>query len=134
MRASAKHRSFKNRLLRIAATPETPDLDRAIGARRHACVRGFDEPPMKGSNFRLDGFDTLAKRMRGTGKDAWSETFFPGPRLWSALGSFYEYAERYGTGGGLMRTLFATALADATPSSDRDFATAADAYAKFGSV
>lgn len=132
--ARAKHRSFKNRLVRIAATPETLDLEGAISAGLHACVRGFDDPPMKGSNFRLDGLDTLAKRMRGSGKDAWSETFPPGPRLWSALASFYEYVERYGTGGGLMRSLFASSLSDVAHLGGRDLSPAAEAYAKLGSA
>lgn len=132
--ARAKHRSFKNRLLRIDAAPDALDLESAIFAGLHACVQAFDTPPMNGSQFRLDGLDTLAKRMRGDGKDAWSETFPPGPRLWSALGSFYEYVERYGTGGGLMRTLFASSLSDAARLGERDLAPSADAYAKLGSA
>ncbi len=133
-RARAKHRAFKNRLLRITAVPDALDLERASLAGLDAGVRAFEAPPMKGSQFRLDGLDALAKRMRGRGKDAWSETFPPGQRLLRALGSFYEYVERYGTGGGLMRSLFARALSVSPRLGERDLSQAAEEYAKLGSA
>ena len=131
-RGRARHRKFKNRLVRIADTPGSFDLAAASKEGLRACVGGLEDPPMRGSNFRLDGLDALAQRMRGTGKDSWAEVFPPGPRLWSALGSFYEYVEHYGTGGGLMRPFFADALREAGGRLDLDATPAADAYDALG--
>lgn len=130
--ARAKHRKFKRRLVRLADVPADPDLQAAGRAGLRACVEAFDDPPMKGSNFRLKGLEVLADRMRGTGKDSWAEVFPPGPRRWGALASFYEYVEHYGSGGGLLRPFFAEALREAGRRLGADPAGAVHAYTALG--
>ncbi|MDZ7708235.1 MAG: hypothetical protein U5J97_10180 [Trueperaceae bacterium] len=65
----------RTRLLRLDTAPDAIDVAAAARAGIRACIDGFDDPPMRGSNFRVDGLDALAKRMRGGGEDAWSEVF-----------------------------------------------------------
>lgn len=132
----ARHRKFKNRLVRLASVPTDLDLPAATAAGLAACVDGFENPEMEGfhRNFTLDALDSLAARMRGTGKDSWSQVFPPGPRLMGALGSFYEYVEHYGTGGGLLRPFWADALRDADGCVAADLGAAADLYDAVGAA
>lgn len=132
----ARHRKFKNRLVRLASVPRDLDLASATAAGLAACVDGFENPQMGGfhKNFTLEALDTLAKRMRGSGKDAWAQVFPPGPRRWSALASFYEHVEHYGTGGGLMRPFWASALRSADARVEADLGPVADAYDAAGAA
>ena len=78
--ARARHRKFKNRLLRVADTPTELPLQSAGAAGRRACVNGFEAPPVgggAGANFQLRALDTLARRMRGDGKTAGRAPFLP---------------------------------------------------------
>lgn len=88
----------------------------------------------KMKNFRLDAFHSLAERMVATkGKEGWAVAFPPGPRLWTALTSLYQYVEHYGTGGGLCRPLFAEGLAEGAVRFRRPAYTAVAArYAELG--
>ena len=132
----AMHRKFKNRLITLADVPAALDIAGALSPGVRACVDGFRNPQMKGfqKNFTLAALDTLATRMRGSGKDAWKAVFPPGPRLWGALASFYEYVEHYGTGGGLMRPLWADALRAAAGRTTLDLAGVAESYDALGAA
>lgn len=134
--ARAKHRKFKNRLVSLGSVPTELDLAAAVPPGLRACVDGFRNPQMKGfhRNFTLDALDALAARMRGSGKDSWEQVFPPGPRLWMALASFYEYVEHYGTGGGLMRPFWADALRTASGRIEGDLAPVASAYDSLGAA
>ena len=90
----------------------------------------------KMKNFRLDAFQLLAERMVATkGKESWAAAFPPGPRLWTALTSLYQYIEHYGTGGGLCRPLFAEGLAEGAVRFQRPAYTAVAAhYAELGTA
>ena len=130
----ARHRKFKNRLVRIARAPKRIDVAAALPGGLRACIDGFRNPRMPGyhRNFTVDALDTLAGRMRGAGKDSWKQVFPPGPRLWGALAAFYEYVEHYGTGGGLMRPFWAESLATAGSRTGLDLASVSHAYGDLG--
>ena len=128
--ARARHRKFKNRLVRIDEPQGEPPISAAVDAGLEACAQGLVSSPMKGagSNFTLESLDLLSKRMRSEGKESWAQQFPPGPRLWTALSSLYEYIEHYGSGGGLLRPFFAESLA----GSGSEAASVAPAYASLG--
>lgn len=132
--ARAKHRKFAHRLMRIERAPSELPWSRAVADGLWACAEGLVASPMKGfgRNFTLDGLDDLVRRMRGGGKDGWETVFPPGPRRWAALSAVYEYVEHYGTGGGLLRPFFASALRGAARHLNTDARRAADAYAALG--
>ena len=90
--------------------PATPTLPAAVLAGLRATVDGLRNP--RSSNFGLGAFERLADRFTSTGgRDSMAAVFPRGRRLWVALRSVYEYVEVYGTGGGLMRPMFARGLA-----------------------
>ena len=127
--ARARHKKFRNRLLRLRSAEGVSATRQAIQAGLRACADGLVESPMKGfgSNFTLDSLGLLAGRMRGKGKESWQQVFPPGPRLWNALRSLYEYVEHYGSGGGLLRPLFAAAL-----EAEYGASAAGSAYSELG--
>ncbi len=103
---------FRHRLLRLDGRATKPPQPAAVLADALAtCASTLAKAKM--ANFRLDAFGELAERMVAiSGKESWGVMFPPGHRMWTALTSFYEYVEHYGTGGGLCRKIFAEGLAE----------------------
>ena len=95
------------------------DLANAVRAGLAATVDGLRNP--RSRNFGLDAVGDLADRIDGAGRDSWTRAFPPGRRLWSALRSIHLFVDCHGTGGGLLRPLFARGLRDAaqTAGSER---------------
>ncbi len=114
--ARGRIKSQKHRLLAVKG-PARPldlrfDLRKAVYDGLRACHQALTSPKMK--NFSLEAFKGWAERIHGsTGKESWDVMFPPGPHLWRGLTSIYDYTEHYGTGGGLLRPLFAEFLAEA---------------------
>jgi hypothetical protein len=108
------------------------DLERAVREGVAACVHGLTEARMK--NFTLEAFRTWGSRLHGDrSKDGWERLFPPGRNLWDGLTSIYHFIEHYGTGGGLVRPLFADFLAEAAEAlADPRLAEAAESYAGLG--
>lgn len=105
----------KNRLLSVTADKKQPPLSELVKAGIRACCDGMVKQRMK--NFKLDSFAEWADRMHGhKGKESWDK-LFPRDKLWRGLTSIHEYVEHYGTGGGLMRPLFAEFLTEAGKST-----------------
>ncbi len=112
-RARARIAKQKHRLLwlgddaGVVGPDVVPDAERA-GLR--ATVDGLDHPRTR--QFSLAALTDWSARLRGTGRDSWATVFPPGERLWSALASVHEFVRYYGSGGGLMRTMFGAGLED----------------------
>jgi hypothetical protein len=85
-------------------------------------------------NFTLEAFRTWGDRLHGDrSKDGWERLFRPGRPLWDGLTSIYHFVEHYGTGGGLVRPLYAEFLAEAGEAlGDPRFAPVAERYAELG--
>jgi hypothetical protein len=130
-RARARIAKDRNRIAWV--TGRSPvDIASAVRAGLGATVDGLRDP--RSGSFGIAAFARLADRMTAaSGRDAWTAVFPRGRRLWMALRSLYEYVETYGTGGGLMRPMFARGLeeADRLPS-DRRLAAIAGRYAEIG--
>jgi hypothetical protein len=128
----ARIRKQKNRLLAIAPPPSELDLEAAVGDGLRACAEGLAHGRM--ANFTLEAFRTWGRRLHGdTSKEGWASIFPPGRHLWTALSSTYDYIEHYGSGGGLLRPLFAEGLAEAAAALDRpEIAALGERYADLG--
>ena len=113
-RARARIAKQKHRLLWLdddARRVTDPAVVRAAErAGLAATVDGFDRPRTR--QFSPAALTDWSGRMRGTGRDGWATVFPPGERLWSALASIDEYVRWTGSGGGLLRTMFGSGLAD----------------------
>lgn len=134
-RARARVKKFRHRLLTVGAPAAPIDSAAAIRAGLRACVDGFDSASVGSyrSNFRLDGFSQLADRMHAGGKHGWRTVFPRGRRLWSALISLYRRIEHEGSGGGLLRPLYADFLSEAAPLlGDERLRAAAEHYRTLG--
>ena len=109
---------FRNRLLWLSGVVKRQPAPQAvITDALRTCATTLTKAKM--ANFRLDAFLELADRIDGRGgKESWDVIFPAGPRLWSALTSLHEYIERYGTGGGLCRSVFAEGLREAGRPED----------------
>ena len=114
-KARLQIRKQKNRLMRISGAPAHIDLKQAVFDGIAACHdtligRGAVKTPggkSMASNFTLDAFAKLAKRMHGSDdKQSWSTMFPRGIHFWRGLTSLYSFIH-YGTGGGLTRPLYA---------------------------
>jgi hypothetical protein len=111
--AAARRRIAKdrNRVVVLRGATDT-DLDAAVRAGLATTVRGLRHPRTK--SFGLEAFSRLADRMvTTTGADAWATVYPRGERLWEALRSVFEHVELSGTGGGLLRPMFARGLDEA---------------------
>jgi uncharacterized protein DUF4872/butirosin biosynthesis protein H-like len=130
-RARARIAKHKNRLLSVSPGG-TPDLETVIRAGLRAGVDALTDPPRR--NFGLDTFRDLAERIRGRGgKDSWARVFPRGRHLWDALAAIDRFVEGHGSGGGLVRPLFAAGLAEASRMiSDPRLAEASAAYGELG--
>jgi hypothetical protein len=110
--ARGRIKSQKHRLLQVRGPAQPLDLARVVNDGLHACHQALTSPKMK--NFSLEAFKIWAERIHGSsGKESWDQMFPPGAHLWRGLTSIYEYIELNGTGGGLMRPLYAEFLAEA---------------------
>lgn len=115
--ARGRIKKFKNRLLALEPAESTPALPALVRSSIQACVDGLVKCKMK--NYRLDAFKTWADRLDGSkAADSWEKIFTPGPLLYTGLWSVYEFIERFGTGGGLCRPIFAEFLAEAGGALD----------------
>jgi hypothetical protein len=114
--ARARIKSQKHRILTIAAGAGDFDLESAVRDGLRATVSGFAKA--KKRNFSLGAFKDWADRLHGSSaKDSWDKIFPPGRLLWSGLLSIHDYIEHYGTGGGLMRPMFAEFLNEAAEAT-----------------
>jgi len=130
--ARGRIKKDKFRILALAAPTGAPDLPEALSQGLAACGEGLRKGRIR--NFTVDSFASWADALHGTtGKESWERIFPPGPRLWRGLTSIHEYIEHYGTGGGLMRPLFAETLHQAATMLKRPaLARLGDAYASLG--
>lgn len=130
--ARGRIKKDKFRLLAVDAPRKSPDLTPALAAALAACGEGLRKGRIR--NFTVAAFATWAEQLHGAkGKESWEKMFPPGPRLWRGLTSIHEFVEHYGTGGGLIRPLFAEGLREAAtlvrkPALDK----LANAYAALG--
>jgi hypothetical protein len=121
----------RNRVMSVAGTVAAPDLEAAVLGGLRATLDGLRNP--RSSNFGLGAFERLADRFTMTGgRDSMAAVFPRGRRLWVALRSIYEYVEVYGTGGGLMRPMFARGLAEAADATGKRLTALAEAYTAIG--
>jgi len=110
--ARGRIKSQKHRLLQVTGAVGPLDLSRLVKEGLRACHEALTWPKMK--NFSLEAFKGWADRIHGSsGKESWDRMFPIGAHLWRGLTSIYEYIEVYGTGGGLMRPLYAEFFAEA---------------------
>lgn len=131
--ASARGRikKDKHRMLTLGRRQRDPDLAQMIGEGIKACHRGLEAGR---ANFTLKAFESLSSRMHGSqAKDSWEKLFPPGRHLWTALTALYDFVEHYGTGGGLLRPLYAAFLREAGDTlGDQRYLEAAELYSGLG--
>jgi hypothetical protein len=130
-RARARIAKDRNRVAWVVGSSPV-DPAGAVRAGLAATVAELRHP--RTGSFGIEAFRRLADRMTArTGRDAWTTAFPPGRRLGGALRSLYEYIETYGTGGGLMRPMYARGLEDAARiTADARLAAIAGRYAGLG--
>jgi hypothetical protein len=131
VRARDRIVKFRNRVLTLTTGDRSDPVGAAISGVRDG-IRALDDPRRR--NFGLRAFRDLADRIHGSrGKDAWSRVFPRGRHLFVALQAVHRHVEGYGSGGGLIRPLFAAGLAEAAAISGNDgLAEAGDRYAALG--
>jgi hypothetical protein len=109
-RARARIGRQRNRVMYLP--PGATIADRALPAAIRdgllATIDGLDHP--RSRQFGLAALVDWQRRLRDGGRDGWSTVFPAGERLWTALAAIDEYVEHYGSGGGLMRPMFAAGL------------------------
>jgi hypothetical protein len=104
--------SYKNRLLSITPGKRPVDIKTAVADGIRACYTELAKGRI--ANFRLDAFKNLASAMNKVkAKDGWPKALPPGQALFGAQLGFYLFIERYGTGGGLYRAMYADFLEEA---------------------
>ncbi len=133
--ARGRVKKVKNRLLSLTSAAADLDLERAIRDGVRASIEGLtgSQRASYRSNFQLKAFEALAKRMQGDGKQGWGTVFPSGRRLWGALQSLYRFVEHEGSGGGLLRPLYASFLSEAAEAlGDDRFREPADRYRALG--
>jgi Domain of unknown function (DUF4872)/Butirosin biosynthesis protein H, N-terminal len=129
--ARARIAKDRNRVVSVSGSGGALDLGTAVLGGLRATVDGLRNP--RSSQFGLGSFERLADRFSLTsGRDSAGTVFPPGRRQWVALRSIYEFVEVYGTGGGLMRPMFARGLAQAADASGRQLRPLVDAYTAIG--
>jgi butirosin biosynthesis protein H-like/uncharacterized protein DUF4872 len=120
-RARARIAKQKNRLLWLGADATTPGVDvvrSADLAGLRATVDAFDHP--RSRQFSLEALADWSARIRGGGRDSWSTVFPTGDGLWSALASVNDFIRGYGSGGGLMRSLFGQGVTEVAAGTGDD--------------
>ncbi len=129
--ARGRIKKQKNRLLTLEGAADR-DLATAIHEGLAACHHGLLHGRMK--NFTIEAFSSWAERLSGkVDKESWDRMFPIGGPLWSGLTSIFDYVEFYGSGGGLMRPMFATFLREARVlTGDERLGALAEAYSELG--
>jgi hypothetical protein len=111
--------SLKNRTLTLAK-PKTLSLaqaKRAYAAGIRECAADFAKPRL--GTFNLPGLEEWTKVIaNGKSKRGWLVAF-PGGRMYRALRDAFDSIETAGSGGGLMRALYAEFLEDAAAALNR---------------
>jgi hypothetical protein len=107
----------------VDAPDEPPTIQELGAAVRDALVAAADglegtlDPSAggrRGRNFNLDALDTWGGRLHGDrSAEGWTRMFPRGRRLWRGLASIHEYVDHNGTGGGLLRPMYARFLREA---------------------
>ncbi|HET9345611.1 MAG TPA: DUF4872 domain-containing protein [Candidatus Limnocylindrales bacterium] len=130
--ARARIAKDRNRVISVSGRSGEADLAAATASGLRAMVDGLRNP--RSSTFGIGAFERLADRLTSDrGREARTVVFPRGRRLWVGLRSIYEFVETYGTGGGLMRPLFARGLElAATDGGQPALAEAAERYASIG--
>lgn len=130
--ARGRIKSQKHRLLQVSGAARPLDLPSLVKDGLRACHEALTSPKLK--NFSLEAFKGWAERIHGaSGKESWDRMFPLGAHLWRGLTSIYEYIEIYGTGGGLMRPLYAEFLAEAAEAlGDPTLRELGERYAELG--
>jgi hypothetical protein len=132
-RARARIAKQRHRLMTVVRPTGAAPGGRAKAVRSglRATVDGLRNP--RSRNFGLAALADWAKRLDGRGRDSWSRAFPRGRRLWNGLTFLHQFVECHGTGGGLLRPLFATGLREAAGTVGTDgLRDAADRYAALG--
>lgn len=104
----------KNRLLSVTAPGASitvKDLEKAI--REGIQLFAGTANKARTWNNRLDGIGRWAELLTSDTKEGWPSIFVPGAPLLMGLGRAYTWIELFGTGGGLMRGLYADFLDEA---------------------
>ena len=114
--AQARSRIKKDKQRTLSVEKSHPlDLKNAVLDGLRACHAGLTGS--RQANFNLKAFSDWGDRLHGSKtRESWDLVFPLGHRLWQGLRSVHDYIEHYGTGGGLMRPLFAEFLAEAGKS------------------
>jgi hypothetical protein len=130
--ARGRIKSQKHRLLSVKGPGRPLDLRKAVNDGLRACHQALTSPKMK--SFSLAAFKLWADRIHGSsGKESWDVMFPPGQHLWRGLTSIYDYIEHYGTGGGLMRPMYAEFFAEAAEAlGDPALRELGERYAELG--
>jgi hypothetical protein len=110
--ARGRIKSQKHRILGVKGPGRPLDLRKAVTEGLRACHQALTSP--KAKSFSLTAFKDWADRIHGSsGKESWDVMFPSGHHLWRGLTSIYDYVEHYGTGGGLLRPMYAEFFAEA---------------------
>jgi hypothetical protein len=122
--------SFKNRTLTISASGAKVDWQAAVKAGLRETAGDFVKPRL--GTFNLPGLKEGVGLLNGKkNKRAWP-VVFPGERVLMPMRDLYESIE-LGTGGGLMRPLYATFLEEAAALLGRKaLAVLAERYRELG--
>lgn len=134
-RARARIAKQRHRLMTVARPAEgsPTDLVDAVRSGLRATVDGLHNP--RSGNFGLAALADWADRLEGHGRDSWSRAFPRGRRLWIGLTFLHLFVECHGTGGGLLRPLFAAGLREAADTVALDgLRGVADRYAALGAA
>lgn len=109
-RARARIAKDRNRLLWVTpgASASPSILPDAIRGGLRATVAGLRSPRSRA--FGLEALTDWSRRLRGGGKDGWDSAFPAGERLWVGLEAIRLHITHYGSGGGLLRPVFAQGL------------------------
>jgi hypothetical protein len=131
-RARARIAKQRNRLMSVGrAGGEPAEVPAAVASGLRATVDGLRNP--RSRNFGLAALADWADRLEGTGRDSWARAFPRGGRLWNGLTFLHQFVECHGTGGGLLRPLFAAGLREAADLTGTDgLRDVADRYAALG--
>jgi len=106
-------------------------LPAAVASGLRATVDGLRNP--RSRNFGLAALADWADRLDGAGRDSWARAFPRGGRLWNGLTFLHQFVECHGTGGGLLRPLFAAGLREAADlTGTGGLGDVADRYAALG--
>ena len=101
--------SLKNRTMTISVSGKKVDWKSAVMAGLRETVGDFEKPRM--GTFNLPGLKEGVGLINGKNKRSWP-VVFPGPHVLLPMRDLYESIE-FGTGGGLMRPLYAAFLDEA---------------------